>query len=394
MLPPQVIGGYHAVPEVRIVPLHPSIRRPLEFIGFVGPSPFTEVEEWTGAPLQPEYIAELGKMHEDGDFDRVLLGYGADRPDNWQIASYLTQQTERLGALVAHRPGFVAPTLAARYASTLDQFSKGRVALHMITGGSDADQARDGDFLPKERRYARTAEYMQILRLAWTSSEPFDFDGELYKVKDVRHGIRPYHEHGIPLFFGGSSAVALDVAARYSDLYAMFGEPVDDICAMIADVKGRAAAHGRELGFSVSLRPILGDTEDEAWERAHRFLEIIQSRKQASVRSTRFLRGVAAAERAKAEGAQRLLRAAAQGDVRDARLWMAIARETGANANTTAPVGTPDQVAETIMGYVEAGATAILIRGFEPLRDTAQYGRELVPRVRQLVARRQELVRA
>jgi alkanesulfonate monooxygenase len=235
---------------------------------------------------------------------------------------------------------------------------------------------------------------MQILRLAWTSPEPFDFDGEFYQVKDVRHGIRPYHEHGIPLFFGGSSAVALNVAARYSDLYAMFGEPVDDIRAMIADVKARAAAHGRELGFSVSLRPILGETEEMAWERAHRFLEVIQARKQASVRSTRFLRGVAASERSRAEGAQRLLRAAAQGDVRDTRLWMAIARETGASANTTAPVGTPDQVAETIMGYVEAGATTILIRGFEPLKDTPWYGRELVPRVRELVARRQELVRA
>jgi len=96
---------------VIVVPLHPALRRPLEFVGFVGPSPFTEVEEWTGAALQPEYIAELGKMHEAADFDRVLLGYGADRPDNWQIAGYLTQQTERLGALVAHRPGFVAPTL-------------------------------------------------------------------------------------------------------------------------------------------------------------------------------------------------------------------------------------------------------------------------------------------
>ncbi len=376
------------------MPIHPSIRRPLEFVGFVGPSPFTEVEEWTGAALQPEYISELARAHEAADFDRVLLGYGADRPDNWQIAGYMTQQTERLGALIAHRPGFVAPTLAARMASTLDQFSQGRVALHIITGGSDADQARDGDFLPKERRYARTAEYMQVLRQAWTSTDPFDFEGEFYRVKDVRHGIRPYREHGIPLFFGGSSAVALDVAARYSDLYAMFGEPVDDIRAMIADVKARAAAYGREIGFSVSLRPILGDTEDAAWERAHRFLEIVQSRKQASVTSTRFLRGVAASERARAEGAQRLLRAAAQGDVRDARLWMAIARETGANANTTAPVGTPDQVAETIMGYVEAGATTILIRGFEPLPDVIRYGRELVPRVRELVARRQDLIRA
>ena len=376
------------------MPLHPSIRRPIEFIGFVGPSPFTEVEEWTGPALDPGYIAELGKAHEDADFDRVLLGYGADRPDNWQIAGYLTQQTERLGVLVAHRPGFVAPTLAARFASTLDHFSRGRVALHMITGGSDADQARDGDFLSKERRYARTAEYMQILRLAWTSPESFDFEGEFYTVKDVRQGIRPYSDRGIPLFFGGSSTVALDVAARYADLYAMFGEPVDDIRAMIADVRSRAAALGRELAYSVSLRPILGNTEDEAWERAQRFLEIIQARKQASIASTRFLRGVASAERSRAEGAQRLLRAAAQGDVRDTRLWMAIARETGASANTTAPVGTPDQVAETIMTYVDAGATNILIRGFEPRKDTPWYGRELVPRVRELAARRAEAIPA
>jgi len=376
------------------VPLHPAIRPPIEFIGFVGPSPFTEVEEWSGPVLDPAYIARLGKAHDDGDFDRVLLGYGADRPDNWQIAGYLTQQTERLGVLVAHRPGFVMPTLAARFASTLDHFSRGRVALHIITGGSDADQARDGDFLPKERRYARTAEYMQILRLAWTSPEPFDFEGEFYRVKDVRQGIRPYSEHGIPLFFGGSSAVALDIAARFSALSAMFGEPVDDIRAMIADVKARAATYGRELAYSVSLRPILGNTEDEAWERAHRFLEIVRSRKQASVASTRFLRGVASSERSKAEGAQRLLRAAAQGHVRDTRLWMAIARETGASANTTAPVGTPDRVAETIMTYVEAGATTILIRGLQPLEDTPWYGRELIPRVRQLVARRANLVTA
>lgn len=376
------------------MPLHPAIRRPIEFIGFVGPSPFTEVEAWSGPALDPGYVAELGKAHDAGDFDRVLLGYGADRPDNWQIASYLTQQTERLGVLVAHRPGFVAPTLAARFASTLDQFSQGRVALHMITGGSDADQARDGDFLPKERRYARTAEYMQLLRLSWTAEEPFDFDGEFYRVKDVRHGIKPYHPHGIPLFFGGSSPVALDVAARYADLYAMFGEPVDDIRRMIADVKARAATYGRELAYSVSLRPILGNTEDEAWARAHRFLEIIKARKEASVASTRFLRGVASAERSQSEGSQRLLKAAADGDVRDSRLWMAIARETGAPANTTAPVGTPDQVAETILSYVEAGATSILIRGFEPLKDTPWYGRELVPRVRELVARRAALVGA
>jgi alkanesulfonate monooxygenase len=122
------------------MPLHPSIRRPIEFIGFMGAAPFSEVEEANGGPaLQPEYVEALAVAHEAGDFDRVLIGYGADSADGWQIGAYMAQRTERLGMLVAHRPGFVQPTLAARFASSLDVFSKGRVAMHMITGGSDEE---------------------------------------------------------------------------------------------------------------------------------------------------------------------------------------------------------------------------------------------------------------
>ena len=204
----------------------------------------------------------------------------------------------------------------------------------------------------KDRRYARTAEYMQILRLAWTSPEPFDFEGEFYQVKDVRHGIRPYHGARHPallrrLVCGGAGCRGALRGPVRDVRRARRGHPGDD-CRRLGAGSGTAASSG----FSVSLRPILGDTEDAAWERAHRFLEIIQSRKQAAsvvalparCRRCRALAG---------RGSTTALRAAAQGDVRDTRLWMAIARETGANANTTAPVGTPDQVAETIMGYVE-----------------------------------------
>ena len=375
------------------MPLHPSIRRPIEFIGFMGAAPFSEVEESNGGPaLQPEYVEALARAHEAGDFDRVLIGYGADSADGWQIAAYMAQLTERLGMLIAHRPGFVQPTLAARYASSLDVFSKGRVALHMISGGSDAEQARDGDFLPKEERYARTGEYMQVLKRCWNEREPFTHEGQFYRFVDVRHAIRPYENRDIPLYFGGSTPVAFDIGARNADVYAMFGEPVADVAATIADIKRRVAGFGRaadDLGFSVSLRPILGATEDAAWERAYDYLERIRARKRGAGAPPPGALMRRAGSGPSSEASRRLLAVAERGDIVDERLFMAIARETGAGGNSTAPVGTPEQVAQTILNYVDAGATTILIRGFEPLRDAVEYGRDLIPLVRQEMAHRE-----
>lgn len=372
--------------------IHPSIRRPVEFIGLIGSAPFSEVEGSSRGPaVQPEYVTALARAHDEGDFDRVLIGYGADGVDGWQVAGYAAQQTERLGFLIAHRPGFVQPTLAARYAATLDHFSKGRVAMHIITGGPDADQRRDGDFLHKEERYARSGEYMQVLKKAWNSTEPFNFAGHFYQVEDVHQHIRPYEGRDIPLYFGGSSAVAFEIGARYADAYAMFGEPVDDVRATIRDITGRARGYGRELGYSVSFRPILGATEDEAWEKARRFLGIIRARKQQPESSIarRFIRRGPGENGPASEGARRLLAVADRGEVVDERLFTAIARETGASGNSTALVGTPDQVAEALLAYVDAGATTLLIRGFQPLDDAIAYGRDLIPLVRQELSHRE-----
>jgi alkanesulfonate monooxygenase len=374
------------------MPLHPSIRRPIEFIGFMGAAPFSEVEESNGGPaLQPEYVEALARAHEEGDFDRVLIGYGADSADGWQIAAYMAQLTDRLGMLIAHRPGFVQPTLAARYASSLDAFSKGRVAMHMITGGSDAEQARDGDFLPKEERYARTGEYMQVLKKCWNEREPFTHEGRFYRFVDVKQAVRPYENRDIPLYFGGSTPIAFDIGATNADVYAMFGEPVADVATTIADIKRRAGGFGRQpddLGFSISLRPILGPTEDAAWERAYDYLERVRARKRGvgAPPPGRLMRmGSGNSIIPSSEASRRLLAVAERGDVVDERLFMAIARETGAGGNSTAPVGTPEQVAQTILNYVDVGATTILIRGYEPLQAAIEYGRELFPLLRQVM---------
>ena len=187
----------------------------IEFIGIAATAPHSETEiapdyadpERTG-PVQPGYLEELARAHEEAGFDRVLIAHSSASPDGFTVADQVLARTQRLGVLLAHRPGFVAPTYAARKFATLDAFHPGRVALHVITGGDDADQARDGDLTDKVTRYRRTDEFLDVLRLEWTSATPFDYAGEFYHVKGGLSGVRPPLGR-IPVYFGGASADAI-----------------------------------------------------------------------------------------------------------------------------------------------------------------------------------------
>ena len=163
---------------------------PVEFIGMIGTKDQSEIRHTAGPVIDRDYVRRFSRAHEDAGFDRVLIGYASTQPDGAQVAAYAAAHTERLGFLVAHRPGFVAPTLAARTFATLDQFTQGRIAVHIITGGSDTEQRHDGDFLSKDERYARTDEYLDIVKLAWTSDERFSYDGTYYQVEDFVSYVR------------------------------------------------------------------------------------------------------------------------------------------------------------------------------------------------------------
>ena len=358
---------------------------PVEFIGMIGTRPASEMDgppvSIIGGYVDPAFVREFARAHEAGGFDRVLIGYSSTGPDGFSVAAYTAAVTGRLGLLIAHRPGFVAPTLAARKAATLDHFTGGRIALHIITGGSDAEQQRDGDWLDHDARYRRTDEYLAIVRRVWTSDQPFDHEGEFYRVKGAVSEVKPFQQPYVPLYFGGASGPALRVGAKHCDVYALWGEPVAAVRERIAEVRAAAAPFGRNPRFSVSVRPILGATEEQAWERARMTLAKIQAGHPISPL------GISA--RPQSVGSQRLLQFAAQGEVHDQRLWTPIAAATGAAGNTTALVGTPEQVAESLLAYYDAGATTLLIRGFDPLPDAIAYGRDLIPLVRAEVARRE-----
>src|SRR5215510_12180447 len=163
---------------------------PVEMIGWIAPRVSSEMLAPVGPPFSPDVIAATASIHERADFDRALIGYFSDAPDGFLIGAHAAIATKRLGLLLAHRPGFVSPTLAARKLATLDQLSNGRLAVHIIAGGSDADQAKDGDFTDHAGRYRRVSEYIELLRRAWTSTAPFDHAGEFYRLAGAYCDIR------------------------------------------------------------------------------------------------------------------------------------------------------------------------------------------------------------
>jgi alkanesulfonate monooxygenase len=350
---------------------------PARIIGMIGVAP--PVSDATlhiieGA-LSAAYVVEAAQAHEAAGFDTVLVGYSSSSAEGFLVALHAAERTEHLAYLVAHRPGFVAPTLMARKIATFDQLTGGRLAVHIITGKTDDEQEGDGDFTPKAERYRRAAEYLQLMQLAWSSEKPFDFAGEFYRVKGAHADVRPLQKPHPLLFFGGASEGALAMGARLCDVYAIYAEPLASTRERMSQFRAQAAVFGRKPGFNVSVRPIIGATEGSAWDKADKILAAMTGGKKG------WSRQESAAGPVDNAG-NRLMRFAMESDIHDERLWMPIARATGAVGNTSCLVGTAEQVADALLRYYRLGVCSFLIRGFDPQNDTVEFGRELIPRIK------------
>jgi len=346
---------------------------PVELIGWVHHRVDSELLGRQGPVFDTDAIEEAATVHETAGFDTALVGYFSGAPDGFLVAAHAATVTQRLRFLIAHRPGFVAPTVAARKFATLDQLTRGRTAIHLIAGGSQADQAADGDFVDHDGRYARMAEYIEVMEKSWTSEAPFDFEGAHYKVAQGFSDIRCRQQPRIPVFGGGGSPAAIEVLAPRVDVFMLWGEPLADTQVFMARVRAAGGARTTPVTFSVSTRPIVAETEAQAWDKAHAVLDGITARGKAS-------------HTPENAASQRLLEAAARKEIHDTCLWMPLATATGAPGNSTALVGTPETVAQALFAYYRIGATRILIRGWDPLADAALYGHEVIPRLRELVA--------
>ena len=204
---------------------------PVEIIGMVGTRDASEIKgplvdgpvvDWMDGPvIDHDYLIAISQAHDDAGFDRVLIGYGAVGPEGWAVAGSVLNCTKKLKVLVAHRPGFVQPVVVARMAATLDHLTGGgRIAIHFITGGDEADQRREGDFVSHDARYRRTREMMAVIRRIWSEDAPFDFEGEFYRYQNAFSSVKLVTPGDIPFYFAGASAPAIEVGAEEADVYA------------------------------------------------------------------------------------------------------------------------------------------------------------------------------
>jgi len=361
--------------------------RKVEFISLSHLNPSTELNPIPTRGIDLKYFREYVRSLEEGGYDYTLLPYGSGTADSFVVASAVGQLTERIKPIVAVRPNTTFPLVGAQKLATLDQLTEGRAVVHLISGGSDAEQARQGDYLPKDRRYARTSEYIDLLRRAWTEPAPFSHDGEFYKFDDFGPGFAPY-DSPIPISIGGSSDEAFQVGGEKADVFSFWGEPLVDLRSEIDRVHAIARAAGRTTlpRIWVTFRPIIAKTDELAWRKAHEYVAKIADTFGKAAYGKQRLQTPGTPQNV---GSQRALSFAEKADLYDRALWTRTAAVTNAGGASTALVGSAETVAAAILDYVDAGADLVSIRGYDTLADAVDYGKHVLPLVRQEIAHRE-----
>jgi len=357
-----LVGGGHSVPKGIGVPAG---------------------HEGSAARFRPPTIDYLGQIAQTAElmgFEAVLTPTGTWCEDAWLTTAALIERTRRLKFLVAFRPGLLSPTLAAQMAATYQRVSGGRLLLNIVTGGEPAEQARFGDHVSHDERYARTDEFLSVVRGAW-SGTPYDFTGAHYQVEGATVSAPP---DPVPeIYFGGSSAAAGPVAARHSDVYLTWGEPLDQVAAKLDWIRELAAREGRDVRFGIRLHVITRDTSEQAWGVAQRMLDELDPAAVAKAQE--------ALARSESVGQQRMrtlhegFRSASAGggrpDAHDLEitpgLWAGVGLVRGGAG--TALVGSHAEVAELIDGYRALGIEEFILSGYPHVEEAYWFGEGVRP---------------
>ncbi|WP_030168803.1 LLM class flavin-dependent oxidoreductase, partial [Spirillospora albida] len=354
-----LVGGGHSVPK--------GVGLPVEGTGTADRFRAPDID----------YLAQIARSAEQLGFEAVLTPTGTWCEDAWLVTAALLRETSRLKFLVAFRPGAISPTLAAQMAATYQRVSRGRLLLNVVTGGEPAEQARFGDHLAHAERYARTDEFLSIVRGAW-SGEPYDFEGKHYQVDGALVSTPP---DPLPeLYFGGSSEAAGPVAARHVDVYLTWGEPPEQVAEKIAWIRRLAEEQGRTLRFGIRLHTISRDTSADAWAEADRLLARIDP---SAVRQAQ---EALAASESVGQRRMRELHAGFRsgGNAADLEvypnLWAGVGLVRGGAG--TALVGSHAQVADRIEEYAELGIEEFVLSGYPHLEEAYWFGEGVLPELR------------
>lgn len=323
-------------------------------------------------PAEHKYYREVAMAIDRLGYGGALIPTGSECDDGWVVASALATVTERMRFLVAVRPGIISPTFAARQAASLDRLSNGRLLLNVVTGGTPAELARDAALLPHDERYVQTGEFLHIWRRLM-QGETVDWSGKYYQIEKGRISFAPVQKPYPPLWLGGSSEPAKEVAGEHIDLYLTYAEPLEQVEEKLNSVRAYAAKFGRRIRFGMRVHMVVRETDEEAWAAANRLIRHVTD-ETIEAAQRRFTAG------SDSVGQSRMA-ALHQGrrDKLEVRpnLWAGIGLvRTGA---ATALVGNPATVAQRLREYQALGIDTIIASGYPHLEEAYRVAELLFP---------------
>lgn len=344
-------------------------------------------QTWSGVGVDSDrepsvdYITKVAQAAEKADFSTLLLPIGGSCVDSLVAASHLTAHTKTLNYLIAVRPGSTAPTQLAKQYSSVNYWTNNRVFVNVVTGGAPKELENDGDFLSHTDRYKRTREYIEILKRLF-NGETFDYNGEFYTLKGANLPLPV--KNAPPIFFGGSSPVAKEVATDVADVYMLWGETLETTKEELESVVKLAKEKNRELSYSVSFQVVLGETEEAAFENANKIISQVDPEVLEAKHANTVSNGAVGVSRLH----QLMLESKDNNFVIAPNVWAGLTQVL--SGNSIALVGTPQQVAERIVEFVDLGFDKVLLRGFPHLEVIEEIGEKVIPLVHEILAKREE----
>lgn len=324
----------------------------------------------TGLPDLEAQIDFCRKAEQVG-IQGLLTDFGASKPDSILLATALGLATTKIEFIIAYRSGLIMPTSFVQQLNTLSALIGGRLSLNIVAGHSPEEQAYYGDFLPREQRYARTAEFLELCLALWRRNGPVTYDGRFYQTRDTRLNT-PYvaNQRTFPeIFIAGGSNEAQELAIRCGTLWMRMGDTPENL----RESNQKVLSAGKEIGLRMAV--IARPTHDEAVQAAHELVASLDQSLQESHKESEFVK------KSDSVSIKAIYRMADENEWPAPYLWRGAVRTHG--PATVCMVGSPEELACAFMEYKQIGITQFILSGWPKLEEMVYFGTHVLPLVRE-----------
>ncbi|SHF43350.1 alkanesulfonate monooxygenase [Seinonella peptonophila] len=320
----------------------------------------------------PLYLQQVAQAVEFLGYDAMFLGTGSHCEDPWITASSLIHLTQKVHFILAQRPNGISPTVASRMVASFDRISKGRIALNLVSGISTPEMLADGISITHDQRYEQAEEFLAIFKQLLRGEE-VTFQGSYFQVDSAKLNFPPTRSQHPPLYFGGTSEIGREVAARHADTYLLWGEPPKKAKEIIDSIRMKAEKYNRKIRFGMCLYVIVREKESEAWAVANELIKHVGEDEM-----DKFNRKIAKYDADCLDRRTNLIAESPSLKVGD-HLW---AGTTLADVGPLGVVGDPESVANCLLEYVDIGVTSFTLAGIPHLEEAYRVAELVLPRVR------------